>query len=166
MPGVEMQLSLYRTQQPLGIKLDGNPNLTNQNLERLTFPDASFDIVITSDVMEHVRLDALAHAEIRRILKPGGVYLFTVPHARNVSETLHRVVIHDPADPGQDEYVLEKEFHGDTNDPANAALSFRVYGTELDETLKQLGFTVDYTKQDFPEMGILNTELFYCRVAA
>jgi SAM-dependent methyltransferase len=165
-PNIEVQLSLYRTKQELGIKLDGKPNLTNQNLERLTFPDASFDIVITSDVMEHVRQDAHAHAEIRRVLKPGGVYLFTVPHTRDVTETLHRVVVHDPADPTQDEYVLEKEYHGDTNDPENAALSFRVYGTEIDETLRRLGFDIDFTRQDFPEKGILNTELFYCRVRA
>jgi SAM-dependent methyltransferase len=166
MPGAEVQLSLFRRQQPLGVKLDGKANLTNQNLERLTFPDASFDIVITSDVMEHVRLDALAHAEIRRVLKPGGVYLFTVPHMRNVRETLQRVVVHDPDNPAKDEYVLEMEFHGDTNDPENAALSYRVYGTDIDETLAGLGFNVDYIKQDFPEMGILNTELFYCRVRA
>jgi SAM-dependent methyltransferase len=164
--GVEVQLSLYRRKQPLGIKLDGKSNLTNQNLEHLTFPDASFDIVITSDVMEHVRQDALAHAEIRRVLKPGGVYLFTVPHMRHTRETLQRVVVHDPDDPDKDEYVLEKEYHGDTNDPENAALSYRVYGTEIDETLAQLGFKVDYTKEDLPEQGIMNTELFYCRVPA
>jgi SAM-dependent methyltransferase len=162
--GIEVQLSLYRTKQPLGIKLDGKANLTNQNLERLTFPEASFDIVITSDVMEHVRQDALAHAEIRRVLKPGGVYLFTVPHQRNLRATLQRVVVHDPDDPAKDEYVMEKEYHGDTNDPENAALAYRVYGTDIDETLARLGFKVDYTKQDFPEQGIVNTELFYCRV--
>ena len=166
LPGVEVQLSRYRSQDPLGSPIEGKPNVTNQNLERLTFPDASFDLVITSDVMEHVRLDALAHAEIRRVLKPGGIYLFTVPHTRKKRDTLHRVYVHDPADPAKDEYVLEKEYHGDTNDPENAALSFRVYGTELDETLERLGFDVDFTRQDFPETGILNTELFYCRVRA
>jgi SAM-dependent methyltransferase len=163
-PHTEVQLSLYRTKQPLGVALNGKSNLTNQNLEHLTFADATFDIVMTSDVMEHVRQDALAHAEIRRVLKPGGVYLFTVPHMRHTHETLQRVVVHDPDDPSQDEYVLEKEYHGDTNDPENAALSFRVYGVALDDELTRLGFKVDYTKQDFPDLGILNTELFYCRL--
>ena len=163
-PNVEVHFSRYLPQEEPGKKLSNQVNLTNQNLERLTFPDAFFDIVITSDVMEHVRIDSLAHSEIRRVLKPGGVYIFTVPHTRAVSETLHRVVIHDPLDSNKDEFVLEKEFHGDANSPEDAALCYRVYGTELDEILTQVGFIVEYTQQDFPEAGILSTELFYCRV--
>jgi len=163
-PGIEVQLSRFRPRDPFGSLIDGKPNVTNQNLERLTFPDASFDVVMTSDVMEHVRLDHLAHREIRRVLRPGGVYIFTVPHSRAMHETLKRVVIHDPADPSKDEYVLEKEYHGDANDEDNAALSYRVYGTELDETLQSLGFQVEFTRQDFPDNGIVNTELFYCRL--
>ena len=49
--------------------------VTNQNLECLTFADESLDIVITSDVMKHVRLDDRAHREIHRVLKPGGIYM-------------------------------------------------------------------------------------------
>jgi SAM-dependent methyltransferase len=163
--GVEVQLSRYRPLDVPGSPIDGKWNVTNQNLECLTFPDASFDLVMTSDVMEHVRLDDIAHHEIRRVLKPGGVYIFTVPHTRAEHDTLKRVVIHDPSDPAKDEYVMEKEYHGDANDLQNAALSYRVYGTELDDKLQKLGFRVDYTRQDFPETGIVNTELFYCMVS-
>ena len=42
-----------------------------------------FDIVLTSDVMEHVRLERAAHARSAACCKPGGVYLFTVPHFRD-----------------------------------------------------------------------------------
>ena len=59
---IDVQTSIYRPEQKWGIKL--GPNTTNQNLEQLTFSDNSFDIVITSDVMEHVRLDDRAHQEI------------------------------------------------------------------------------------------------------
>ena len=82
--------------------LSPRSNTSNQNLEQLTFSDNSFDIVITSDVMEHVRLDDRAHQEIRRVLKPGGVYLFTVPHFRVKSESLIRVAVNDPLDPSKD----------------------------------------------------------------
>ncbi len=136
---------------------------TNQNLERLTFPDASFDIVVTSDVMEHVRLEERAHREIRRVLKPGGVYLFTVPHFRN-RETVTRVEIVDPDDPSRDRHLMEPEYHGNANSEDGRALAYRAYGIDLDRRLRELGFSVEYTKQDFPENGIRNTELFFCRL--
>ena len=158
---IDVQLSLYQPEKPFGKVL--GPNLTNQNLEALTFPDNSFDIVITSDVMEHIRLDDLAHKEIHRILKPGGIYLFTVPHFRHQFQTYYRVAVTDPSDPSKDIYLTEKEYHGNVNSPGEGALSYRSYGTDLDKTLNALGMGVEYTKEDFPETGIMNTELFYCR---
>ena len=159
---IDVKVSTYRPKSRLGSNL--GKNFTNQNLEKLTFPDNSFNLVITSDVMEHVRLDQRAHKEIRRVLKPGGVYLFTVPHFREKRETLVRVGIVDESDPSQDKYLMEKEYHGDGNSPSGKVLSYRAYGTDLDEYLTSLGFEVDYCKTDFPEIGILNTELFYCRL--
>jgi GT2 family glycosyltransferase/glycosyltransferase involved in cell wall biosynthesis/SAM-dependent methyltransferase len=161
-PSVELDVSTFKPRKPLGAEV--SRGVTNQDLERLTFPDESFDLVITSDVMEHVRLDDLAHREIRRVLSPGGVYLFTVPHIRS-STTIHRVAIDDPDDPSKDRYVMEKEFHGDANSEDGRALAYRAYGTDLDATLAALGFDVRYEKLDVPENAILNTELFYCRVA-
>jgi hypothetical protein len=40
---------------------------------RAAVPDASFDIVVSSDVFEHLERPWLAAAEIARILKPGGL---------------------------------------------------------------------------------------------
>ncbi len=162
-PWIDVHTSVYRPGQAPGSDLGSH--VTVQNLEKLTFPDNSFDVVITSDVMEHVRLDDRAHAEIARVLNPGGVYLFTVPHFRHQRDTLTRVKVVDPADSSKDEFVLEPEYHGDANSDGGGALSFRAYGTEIDETLRRLGFDVEYEKEDFPEAGILNTELFYCRLA-
>ncbi len=160
---IDVQMSLFRPEKKLGLKLGSNTS--NQNLEQLTFSDNSFDIVITSDVMEHVRLDDRAHQEIRRVLKPGGVYLFTVPHFRVKSESLIRVAVNDPLDPSKDQFLMHKEYHGDANSSDHKALSFRAYGTELDTYLRSLGFTVEYSKSDFPETAILNTELFFCRLS-
>lgn len=159
---IDVHTSTLRPREPLGKSLgDGR---SNQSLERLTFADGSFDLVVTSDVMEHVRLDERAHREIRRVLAPGGIYLFTVPHDRARVETLVRVGIVDPDDPSRDQFLLEPEYHGDANDEANAALAYRTYGRDLDATLERLGFGVEYTRADVPDAGILNTELFYCRV--
>lgn len=53
----------------------------NEDITRLTFADNSFDLILTSDVMEHVYDYAAAFAEISRVLKPGGVHIFSIPNA-------------------------------------------------------------------------------------
>lgn len=45
----------------------------------LPFPDASFDVVIISEVMEHIPDDKGVLAEMVRVLKPGGRIAVTVP---------------------------------------------------------------------------------------
>ena len=61
---------------PLGTERWG---YTCQDLENLTFPDESFDLFITMDVMEHILDPIKAFQEIARVLRPGGAHIFTVP---------------------------------------------------------------------------------------
>ena len=159
---IEVELSQYKPDKPVGQVLAGG--VTNQNLERLTFPDELLDLVVTSDVMEHVRLDDRAHREIYRVLKPGGIYIFTVPHDRSLERTMIRVQVNDPDDSRTDVHVLEPEYHGDTNSDGGAGvLSYRVYGRDLESELAKLGFEVEYSREGLAYLGILNTELYYCR---
>lgn len=44
---------------------------------RLPFEDHSFEVVVSFGVLEHVQKDADSMREIRRILKPGGVFFVT-----------------------------------------------------------------------------------------
>jgi ubiquinone/menaquinone biosynthesis C-methylase UbiE len=54
------------------------------NLESLPFGDGEFDLVLCSQVIEHV-LDAdLAIAELARVLRPGGRLVISTDNARNV----------------------------------------------------------------------------------
>jgi SAM-dependent methyltransferase len=46
---------------------------------RLPFADRSFDVVVASEVLEHVRDDAEVLAELARVLRPGGTFVVTVP---------------------------------------------------------------------------------------
>lgn len=62
--------------------------LTNKKIKvqrgsvyQLPFKANSFDGVILSEVLEHLDQEQLALKEIRRVLKPGGFLLVTVPHA-------------------------------------------------------------------------------------
>lgn len=159
---IEVALSQYKPDKSMGKVLA--KGITNQNLECLTFASESLDIVITSDVMEHVRLDERAHREIYRVLKPGGIYLFTVPHSNAWDETLVRVKITDPEDPSKDVHLLEPEYHGDTNnEDGGGVLAYRTYGKDLETNLTKMGFEVDYSKEDRANLGIMNTELYYCK---
>lgn len=115
--------------------------------------------------MEHVRLDGRANREIARVVRPGGRYLFTVPHSRGMERTLERVHVHDEADPARDEHTLEPEYHGTADPSESGTLSYRLCGTDLDATLAAVGFEVDYRFDQVPEHAILDTELFVCRRA-
>jgi ubiquinone/menaquinone biosynthesis C-methylase UbiE len=58
--------------------------LRQANLEALPFGDGAFDLVLCSQVIEHV-LDAPATArELARVLQPGGVLILSTDNARNV----------------------------------------------------------------------------------
>jgi SAM-dependent methyltransferase len=158
---IDVVPSRYRPDKMLGeVFSDGS---VNENLECLTFPDESLHIVITSDVMEHVRLDKKAHREIHRVLKPGGIYVFTVPNVRAWPKTCERVRINDPEDPAKDTHLLEPEYHGDANSPeGEKVLAYRTYGRDLETFLSEIGFSVSYFDDNDHVSCVLNTELYYC----
>ncbi len=45
----------------------------------MPFEDGAFDIVIASEVIEHIRTDQAALGEVARVLRPGGMAAVTVP---------------------------------------------------------------------------------------
>ena len=49
------------------------------DLLSLPVPDASFDVVMASEVLEHIPDDDVAMAEIARVVRPGGRVAVTVP---------------------------------------------------------------------------------------
>ena len=50
---------------------------------RLPFASAAFDVVVTASVLEYVAEPAAALRECARVLRPGGVVLYTVPDLRH-----------------------------------------------------------------------------------
>src|SRR5262249_49687524 len=48
--------------------------------EATGLPDADFDLVLCTQVLEHVPRPVEAVREVRRILRPNGRFLFSVPH--------------------------------------------------------------------------------------
>jgi SAM-dependent methyltransferase len=51
------------------------------DLTKLPFEDGSWDVLFASHVLEHVQDDERALAEIRRVLRPGGLAILPVPIA-------------------------------------------------------------------------------------
>jgi SAM-dependent methyltransferase len=47
----------------------------------LDFPDAGFDVVVAGELLEHLRDPERLVAEIRRVLRPGGTFVASVPNA-------------------------------------------------------------------------------------
>jgi SAM-dependent methyltransferase len=54
-------------------------NAIQADARKLPVPDASFDLLVAFDVLEHVVEDDLVAAEIHRVLRPGGTALIAVP---------------------------------------------------------------------------------------
>ena len=90
----------------------------------LPFADDTFDVVITSEVLEHIQDDVAAIAEMVRVLKPGGRFAATVP--AQFPETIN--------------WKLSDEYHA----PKAAGGHVRIYSrTELAAKLRAAGLTVD-----------------------
>jgi ubiquinone/menaquinone biosynthesis C-methylase UbiE len=64
-----------------------NTNIINASGETLPYPGASFDLILSHEVLEHVTDDRLAVREMLRVLKPGGRAVIFVPNRGYPFET-------------------------------------------------------------------------------
>jgi SAM-dependent methyltransferase len=89
----------------------------------LPFPDATFDAVVTSEVLEHIPDDVAALAELRRVVRRGGLVAVTVPSWL----------------PEKVNWMLSDEYHA----PAVEGGHVRIYSaTELKAKVRAAGFEV------------------------
>lgn len=56
--------------------------------ERIPFPDTFFDVVICSEVLEHLPLPSKALAEMRRVAKDAAVFIFSVPNIATIGKRI------------------------------------------------------------------------------
>lgn len=123
--------SFYWPDVPLGERRNG---VLCEDLTRTTFADASFDLIITSDIFEHIRKPSDAVRELRRILRPGGKHIFTVPAQEPLAKkTVSRV----DTTTEEDRYILPAVFHGSGD--GGRSLVYHDFGADLPEILAGLG---------------------------
>lgn len=101
----------------------------------LRFATASFDAVLSLDVLEHVPDYRAALREFARVLRPGGSCVLSVPFYvdREATATLARI---DAA--GRIEHLQPPEYHGDPL--GGGVLCFHHFGWDLLDALREAGF--------------------------
>lgn len=110
-----------------------------ENLQALTFEDHSIDLVITSDIFEHIRDPWLAFEELHRVLVPGGKHIFTVPMTWPPQrETTPRVDVSTR----EDEPLLPPRYHSSPTDP-RGSLVYNDFGLDIIDRLAEIGFETD-----------------------
>ena len=127
--------------------------MVEMNVTAMDWPDASFDVLFCSHVLEHVPDDRKAMSEMFRVLKPGGWALIQVPIAKHGT-------IEDPSitDPRERERLYWQSDH------------VRLYGLDIADRLAAAGFAVEVVfghqlvaRPDCERMGVNPTEpIFHC----
>ncbi len=96
----------------------------HEDLQQTSFPDETFDIVLTAEVFEHIPDAIKAEREIIRILKKGGIYCFTVPFAPYAEHDNIRASLDSD---GNIVHHAPPEYHGDPVRPEEGVLVYRVF---------------------------------------
>jgi len=140
--------SHYRSGIPPGAIVDG---IRNEDLERPSLPDGSIDVIVSSDVFEHVIDTDLALAQIARVLTPGGAHVWTVPQIPTLMTSKPRV----RRGPSRLEYLEPVEVHGDPVCEDGAIVTFD-WGQDLPERVEAAsGMSTAVFRVESRQLGLL-----------
>lgn len=135
---------------PNGLVPDSAPlESYHVDIQSAPFCDNSFDLVISSDVFEHVPDAYKGFKEIYRILKTGGVHIFSVPFTGNKTDEVRAL-------PGP-VHLMEPRYHGDPL-RKEGSLVYRNFGLELLKNLSELGMDTTMHQLAKVSHGILGDD--------
>lgn len=122
-----------------------------ESLEALTFDDATFDLFLTQDVMEHILDPAAAFREIARVLKPGGKHILTVPIVNKCNSSSRRA---ERTEDGNLRHLAEPSFHGNPIDDQGSLVTMD-WGYDIVDFIKaESGLSTHMITIDEIERGI------------
>ena len=139
----ELVYSEYLGKERAGEVING---VRNEDLLNLTYTDASFDLVLTSDTLEHVPDVDRCLAETRRILRPGGRHVLTVPVTLWRAQSVQRAKV-DAA--GAVRHIQPPIYHGRGGGPFRLMpakgdyLAFTDIGADFGDGCVRAGFDVE-----------------------
>lgn len=84
--GLEYDLARAMDARQISLSLQ-NATIVNAAGEQLPFPDNSFDLILSHEVLEHVNDDRQAISEMARVLRPAGRIVVFVPNRGYPFET-------------------------------------------------------------------------------
>jgi SAM-dependent methyltransferase len=126
-----------------------HPRLTyseypEEDVTALSYADASFDLVLTSDTLEHVADWKQALRETHRVLRAGGRHVFTVPAVPSRAATTSREGL-PPQHHAQASGLLRLLSRAKRHD----MLAYTDFGLDLTERLRETGFEAEvHGRQD------------------
>jgi SAM-dependent methyltransferase len=109
----------------------------HQDLMKLSFAGDSIDLVLSSDVFEHVADPYRAHAEVFRVLKRGGRHVFTVPFYQTEFLDEERATVDAQ---GALVHLLEPVYHQDPVRQDQGVLVYNIFAVEMLAKLRRIGF--------------------------
>lgn len=101
------------------------------------FPDQSFDVLVSIEVLEHLPDYKKSLREAARITRNNGIYIFTCPFYWFKEETEVKATIEN----GEIKYFSEPEYHGDPLRPENGILVFQIPAWDLIDHINAAGFS-------------------------
>ena len=111
--------------------------ITNQDIQNTSYESDSIDLIIHGDVYEHIPSIEEALVEAKRILKPDGYMIFTMPFYDFIDETVVRVEVKN----NKLNFLMPKHYHGNPLSE-KGALVFTEPGREFLNLSEKVGFNV------------------------
>jgi SAM-dependent methyltransferase len=109
--------------------------IPHEDLQALSFPDETWDCILTNDCLEHVPDIDKALAEMARVLRQNGVMLSTFPFTFLPTGQV-RARLSD----GEIEYLCEPEYHINPIDP-KGSLVYETPGWDIIDRARSAGFS-------------------------